>query len=120
MSDIRETQLMEAVNGISVVQRATGSAAISTTLSPSHSAILKEVRIHLSAVGGSGILTITLDNGTGSAYDLVLLSQDMTSISDLLYQPTKPIELKSTDAVVISYANAGSKTYGLEILYSKI
>ena len=120
MSDTRESQLIESVHGISVRQRATGSAAIAVTLEPTSRFLLKEVRIHLSAAGGAGDLTISLDSGINAVYDVVLMTQDMTLITDLVYQPSKPLEFESLDKILISWANVETKTYGIEILYSKI
>lgn len=116
----RLTQLIESVLGISVKQRATGAGALSVTLTPAERSLVKEIRLHLSAVGGSGTLTVTIDSGTNAVYDTILLSQDMTSVQDLFWQPTRPIELESGDKLVVSWENAGTKTYGIEILYNKI
>lgn len=99
---------------------ATGSAAINTTVTPGVAARLEQLTLHLSAAGGAGNLTVTLDNGTGAAYDAVLLTQDMTSVTDLLWVPQKPILLKATDALVIAWANASSRTYGLEVWWSAL
>jgi hypothetical protein len=120
MSVERTTQLTEAIHGISVRQRVTNNTAIATTIAPGKRFLLKEVRLHLSAVGASGDLTITLDSGTNAVYDVVLLKQDLTSLADLVYQPVRPLEFESTDEIDIAWANAGGKTYGLEVLYTII
>lgn len=96
---------------------ATGAAAINTTVSPGRPFALESVAVHLSAAGGAGDLTVTLDANAGAAYDVILLTQDMTSIADLLWQPDRPIELAKDDKIVVAWANAGAKTYGLTVRY---
>jgi len=102
-----------------VVARATGSTAIAMTVAPGMKWQLKEVRVHLSA-GGAGNLTITIDSGTNAAYDCVLKTQDMTSVTDLHYQPTRPVILEAGDEVDIAWANAGAATYGVEVVYAPL
>lgn len=97
--------------------RATGAAAIASTLKPGQRFRLKEVRIHLSAAGGAGDFTATVDNGVGAAYDLQIIKQDMTSVLDLVWQPTAPMAFEATDEIDFAWANAGTKTYGLEVIY---
>ena len=92
----------------------TGAVAIDHTIT--HVAptfYLTELKIHCSAAGGAGNLTITLDSILGAVYDAVLLTQDMTSIADLLWQPTRPILLSQGDILTVAWANAGTKTWGL-------
>jgi len=93
----------------------TGSAAIATTITPGRASAIDSMMLHLSAVGGAGNLTVTIDSGAGSAYDTVILTQDMTLVIDLFWQPDRPIELSSGDKIVVAWANAGGKTYGLTI-----
>jgi hypothetical protein len=97
--------------------RATGNAAINETINPI-TAIrgfeLVEIRLHLSAAGGAGNLTITLDANAGAAYDAVLLTQDMTLITDLVWQPENPIPFDNGDKLIVAWDNANGRTYGLE------
>ena len=116
----RLTELTEALLGKSTKQRATGSGALSLTLNTGDRVLVKELRLHLNAVGGAGSLTVTIDNGVNAVYDTILLTQDMTSVTDIHWQPTRPIELEATDKLIVSWANAGGKTYGVELLYSLI
>lgn len=76
-----------------------------------------EVRIHLSAAGGAGDLTFTIDSGHGSEYDVVYLTQDMTTVTDLIWVPTRRIYITPADAFEVDWANANTRTYGIEILY---
>ena len=95
-------------------QRKTGAVALSDTINPDKAFQLEEVRIHLSAAGGAGNLTVKLDANAGAAYDAVLLTQDMTLVTDLLWQPEKPIPCDKGDKIVIAWDNTNGRTYGLE------
>lgn len=99
--------------------RATGSSAVSLQVAPGIAWELCELRIHLSAAGGAGNLTATVDAGAGAAYDAVILTQDMTSIADLVYAPDVPIQFDSGDKLDIAWANSGGKTYGIEAKYKE-
>jgi hypothetical protein len=94
---------------------ATGNAAIAKTCTPSGSSALDSVMLHLSAAGGAANLTITIDAIAGTEYDTVLLAQDMTLVTDLLWQPDRPIELDNGDKIVIAWANGAGRTYGLTV-----
>jgi len=100
--------------------RATGAAAIASTLAPGVAWQLESIRIHLSAAGASGNLTATIDHSAGTVYDIVLLTQDMTSVVNLVWTPERPMEFQSGDELDIAWANAGTKTYGLEIIWKQI
>ncbi len=103
-----------------LTHRATGQAALSETITPTSAVELDSVRIHLNAVGGAGSLTVTIDANAGAAYDVVLNTQDLTALADYVYQPTRPIPLDLGDKLVIAWANAGAKTYGLEVKYRTV
>ena len=96
---------------------ATGAAAISTTVTPAKAFYLKEIRLHLSAAGGAANLTVTMDAQAGAAYDVVLFTQDMTTVTDLVWRPDQPIKFIIGDNIVIAWANGSSRTYGLEVIY---
>ena len=95
--------------------RATGSAALSLTVNPGRAWQFEEIRVHLSAAGGSGNLTATLDANAGAVYDAIILTQDMTTITDLVYAPERPIAFENGDKLVIAWANANARTYGVEV-----
>ena len=94
---------------------ATGAGAIATAINPGAPWQLEGIRLHLSAAGGAGNLTITVDHGNGSAYDAVILTQDMTAVTDLVWSPERPMQFPANTEVDISYANANGRTYGLEV-----
>jgi len=97
---------------------ATGAAAVNTTLTKGTAGYFESFKIHLSAAGAAGNLIIKIDNGLGATYDVPILTQDMTLITDIYWQPVRPIRLKSTDTVVITWANASTRTYALEVEHS--
>lgn len=101
-------------------QRATGAAAITSSFTfTSGPVLLDEVRCHLSAAGGAGNMTITINRAAGAAYDLVIATQDMTAVTDYHLIPSRPIYLFAGDTLDVAWANAGTKTYGLEIFYRR-
>ncbi len=104
----------------SLTVRETGAAAIAYTLAPGKPWQLESIRVHLSAAGGAGDLTATIDHGAGAAYDINLLTEDMTTVTDLVWTPSRPMEFLAGDELDIAWANAGTKTYGLEIVFKSI
>ena len=98
----------------------TGADAIAKTLAPGIAWQLEGIRVHLSAAGGAGNLTATIDHGTGAPYDVVILTQDMTTVTDLVWTPERPLEFLAGDELDIAWANTGTKTYGLEIVFKGI
>jgi hypothetical protein len=104
------------INHIRVLN-ATGAGAIATTLAPAQSFRLKEVRIHLSAAGGAGNFTATVDAINGAAYDLNIFTQNMTAVTNLIWQPDSPLQFEAGDEIDFAWENAGTKTYGLTVVY---
>jgi hypothetical protein len=99
--------------------RATGAAAISLSLTPPTRPIeLICVKLHLSAVGGAvENFTVTVNSATAPAYDVVLFSQDMNAVADILWLPNQPIPIVNNDVIDFAYNNANTRTYGLEVIY---
>ena len=100
------------------VTNATGAVAIATTLAPARAFQLLEVRVHLSDAGGAGNLTATVDAAAGAAYDLNIITQDMTAITDYVWQPSYPMFFASGDEIDFAWANANTRTYGLTIIFN--
>ena len=111
---------------------ATGAAAIAVDVTAPVSGeqqvlrYLKSVTLHLSAAPTtSESFTITkkpYDTATGGTteYDTLVLSEDLSvsSVTDLVYEPARPIMLIKGDVWTIAYANTDTGTYGLEIVTS--
>lgn len=102
------------------VARSTGTGALSMSLTPTRTFKLTEIRVHLNAVGGAGTLTVTINDNAGAVYDTVLVSQDMTSVTDIVYQPDIGHFCVAGDSIDIVWANAGGKTYGVTIIYEDL
>ena len=98
--------------------RATGAAAVAIALAPNIHFQLNEVRIHLNGAGGAGDLTITLNALAGAAYDVVLLTQDMTLVTDIILLPAQPHDFVVGDVVEIAWANGSTRTYGIDVIWS--
>jgi len=107
-----------------IKHKATGTGNIAETISPGGNFQIEEFRIHLSAAGAANSLTITIDNGDGAAYDVVVLTQDMTSVTNFIWVPTRPVKCKNlgttASSIVIAWTNGSSRTYGLELFMSLI
>ena len=99
---------------------ATGNAAVAMAINPAVAFRLERVSIHLSAAGAAGNLTITQDAGAGGVYDTILLTQDMTSVVDYVWQPTRPYKFIATDHIDIVWANASTRTYGIQVIWSAV
>lgn len=95
----------------------TGSGVLNYTLDPEAAGQIEEVRLHLSAAGGAGSFTVTLESGKSSEYNIVFNTQDMSSAADEHWQPTRPAQFFNGDKFVFAWPNAGSKTWGLEVIF---
>ncbi len=105
-----------AVNGLKIDKVTGTTGAVALVTSATGDLVLESVRVHLSAVGGTGVLTVTVDDNDGAVYDVVLASQDMTSLADYVYIPTNGLNFKAGDKINVNYANAGNKTYGVKVV----
>ena len=93
----------------------TGAAAIAVALDiPGGHYELKSMTAHFSADPGVENLTVTLDTNAGAVYDMNLLTQAMSGVTDLLWQPDGII-LEAGDQIEIAMTNASTRTYGIQI-----
>lgn len=108
--------------------RRTGSGVISETFAPEVAFMLEAVKLHLASPTGSGSgsgsgslqttnFTVTVDSNTAAAYDVVLLSQDMSSTTDLVWIPDQPVFCAKDDELEISWENDSGYTWGVEVVY---
>ncbi len=112
-------QANQAVAAVSIgdeVHRATGSGAISETITIDRPTMIIGVQLHLDAAGQAENFSVALDSAAGDAYDTILLSQDMDGVSDL--NSTDAIPVAKGDNIVITFANTGAATYGLTLHYA--
>jgi hypothetical protein len=126
VSELRD-DLVDAINAsrpTPVVTAGTGDEAISVSYAPGKSFWLDAVTVHLSsAPTTAGDLTVTLDAGGGSVYDIVLFQVDPSTgsgMTDIVYTPSVSILCTEDDAIVVEYANSDSKTYGTRIVTREI
>lgn len=95
-----------------------GSGAMAVAMDVDDYIQLEEVRLHLSAVGGaSENFEVTIDSHLGSEYDIVLKAQDMNAVTDVHYQPTRPVFIHKDDVIDCTYANTNGKAWGLEVIF---
>ena len=66
-----------------IMEEATGSAAIATSIAPGFSAELIDIRIKMATVPTtSEALTVTINSESGAVYDTVIYSKDLSTLSD--------------------------------------
>lgn len=73
------------------------------------------VRVHLSAAGGANTMYVKTDSAAGPEYDMVLGSQDMTAVTDKVFSLGEV--LRAVDGLTITWTNASSRVYGIEVIY---
>lgn len=93
-----------------------GTGNIAVTVDPGKAFALQEVRLHLGAAGGANNFTVTRVSPEGAEHSVVLKTQDMSSATDLDYQPTRPHEFQKGDTVVCAWTNGSSVAWGLEVV----
>ena len=109
-----------------LISRFTGAAGVTaanTFIQPGKPFELLEVRVHLNAASAtSENLVISLDGGAAAAkYDTVLATQDMNTVADYVYTPTRPHRFThASDKLIMTWTNTNTKTYGIEIVYRHI
>jgi len=75
-------------------------------------------RIHLSAASAtSENLVVTIDSASGSAYDTILYTKDMNTLTDVVYKFDPVVKLSKKDVVTFAWSNTNDKTWGIEVYY---
>ena len=95
---------------------ATGVGAIALTVNPAFDFYFHGITLHFdSAPTTAGNLTATLNPVDGVAYNTKLYTVDPSvgATTDLVFQTETPLLCKNGDTIVIAYANADGRTYGL-------
>ena len=96
----------------------TGSGVLSVTLNPGFGFDLEEVRLHLNTASATAEnFTIDLDANENAVYDINHITQDMNTVKDLVSDDK--LECVNGDKVVVGWANSNSRTYGLELTYTR-
>ena len=80
-----------------------------------------EIRIKFASAVSDGTLTVTIDSGTNSKYDIVLESYDFSKVSGGVTTCVRIFDnyVKAGDAVVVAQPNAGGVTWGMEIVWKE-
>jgi hypothetical protein len=60
---------------------------------------------------------VTINSATAAAYDVVLFSQDMNTVTDICWVPDQSIPVLNNDPIDFAFANTNTRTYGLEVIY---
>jgi len=89
----------------------------SLTLKVRGPAAVLEVRVHLNAAGTTQTLTVSLENSTNSAHDVLLASQSMESTTDFVWRPDSWAVLPRDDTLAVEWGNAGAKTVGATVIW---
>jgi len=98
--------------------KATGAAAMEKTLAPAGVWELMDVRVTLNAAGTSDTFTATIDSKLGAGYDILLISQDFTTVTDYreIFEPDEA-RFQNGDEFDFQWTNTNTKTWGLEVYY---
>jgi len=113
---------MRNVAGYQVqVERSKGNGPIEVTIAPGTFWVLRELRLHLDAAGGtSEDFNVSVDSEVDEFFDTLIVSEDMLLISDFVYIPDSPCShsLGEGDKLLFQYANTNHRKWGLEVIYS--
>ena len=114
-----EYQLPERWTHFSFFASGGVNGAVTESLNPTGQFFkLAEVRLHFSTAFASvADFIVRLSSAKGSAHNLILLSQALSSVRDLLWQPDQELMMLSDDQIVLSWSQAsGVNTAGLNVL----
>lgn len=100
-----------------LITSGTSAMAFTTTGTISTAFDILEARVHLDAAGATQTLTMTIDHGSGTEFDIVLLSQAMASETDVIFRPTRPVPVAAGSLFLMTWGNSGTKTWGGELFY---
>ncbi len=76
---------------------------------------MHELRLHLDAApAGTDIITATVEAST--AFETLLLSEDMDTLTDLHWIPNAPLYFQAGQGLLIEWTNVDDVTYGIEVI----
>lgn len=115
------TDIWAGRNDVRTPSTATGSGALSETISYPQAFQLEEVRIKVgSAPTTVENLTITIDSSAGAAYDTLLAAIPMAGVTSYVWIPDKAALCVAGDNIVIAWANTDSRTWGITYIYRRV
>jgi len=116
MSVANQVDNLAAIAAGDQVHRATGSGAMSETITVNRPTKILSIMLHLSSVGAtSENFTVAVDDDEGTAYDAVLVAQDMNTITDFF--TNTEIFLAPGQDLDLTYTNTDASTWGLTVVY---
>ena len=104
--------------------KGTGSGALAQVLNIGKSFEIVEIRLHLGSAATQEDFEVSIDSHDGSAYDVNLLSVDMSEdadgvagvVTDVVWRPDNPVLINRDDKVNITWTNTDAATWGLKAL----
>lgn len=105
------------------IYRVTGSSALSGSITATAKTVIQNIKFHLSSTPTSAdYLRVQVDSVAGSAYDVVVLYENMSvTPADLVQIYEGPgLIITTGDSLVFTYTNTEAKTYGLEVIYGSV
>ena len=100
--------------------RTAGAAAAAVALTPLGEVEILSVRYHADGASAAENLTVEIDSGTSTAYDVVLHTKAMNGLTDYVWYPTVPQPVQKGDVLDVNYANSNGDNWGIEITYRKL
>ncbi len=113
----------DGLNAQALFSVGTGSVSVAIAVTPLYNFRLLSTTAHFGAApSSSGDFTLTLDSGTGTAYDTLLFKHDPKDggITDMIKTFGEGYEFASGDHIDIVYANPNSVSYGIRTTYEII
>ena len=106
------------VDGAFVAEETGLTAVIVPTVAPGVPFRILETRFKASDTCGTENFTMTLDSGFDSKLDVVLFSQPMASVKNVVEDWSQSLRFfDADDAVVYGFANGNAINWGLEVVY---
>ena len=89
---------------------------MSETITVNRPTKILSIMLHLSSVGAtSENFSVAVDDDEGTAYDSVLVAQDMNMVTDFF--SNAPIYLAPGQDLDFTYTNTDASTWGLTVVY---
>ena len=94
----------------------TGAGAMSETIAIEKHSRIFSITLHLSSVGATAEnLVVSVDSDDGTAYDAVLITQDMNTVTTFFANTA--IYLAPGSDLKLAYTNTDASTWGLTVVW---
>ena len=84
-------EIMYLLGNNITVNKNTGASNINLTIEPESNGYIHGLRIHISDYSDNNNLKLTIKSGVSSVYDILILSQNMSNVTDFMWVPDSPI-----------------------------